>query len=308
MAEIVRLEAGRTRVSIAPALGGRIAQIEAKHHGTWVALLHEPVAVDPEHRDPMAWGSFVMAPWPNRIANARFAWRGEKIEVTPNFGDHAIHGVCFDRPWTVEARGPTACSLRIDFDARWPLGGHAVQRIEALDDGISQTVEVHAGGVPFPAGAGWHPWFRRDIAGAAHVHAQVDASTRYELRQGIPTGRLVAVEGDYGLSRYPKLGDRRLDDCYLCPSGTMRLRWDDVELWIDSSPNVSHAVVYTPEHAVCLESQTCAIDAFNIASRVDGDAGVVTVEPGKPLVASTTWRWATAEPQWQQVHGEEADA
>jgi len=307
MAEIVRLEAARTRIAVAPELGGRIAQIEALHHGTWVSLLHEPVEVAHADRDPMSWGSFVMAPWPNRIANGRFSLRGETVALAPNFENHAIHGVCFDRPWMLESAAPSACLLRVDFDGRWPFGGYAVQRIEALDDGVAQTVEIHARDLPFPGGVGWHPWFRRDLGGAEHVHAQVDASVRYELRAGIPTGKVVEVDGDYDLRRYPRLGIRRLDDCYACPAGPMRLRWDDLELWMESSSNVSHAVAYTPEHAVCIEPQTCAIDAFNLEAAGHDDAGVLIIEPEHPLVASTTWRWATSEPQWQQVHGAGTD-
>jgi galactose mutarotase-like enzyme len=74
-------------------------------------------------------------------------------------------------------------------------------------------------------------------------------------------------------------------------------------LWIESSQKVTHTVVYTPEHAVCVEPQTCATDAFNLPVA----AGVQIVEPGRPLVATTRWRWATAEPQWQQIHPRSAD-
>jgi aldose 1-epimerase len=308
MSQTLHLEAARTRVSIAPERGGRVAQIEALHRGTWVSLLHEPIETPPQQRDPMTWGSFVMVPWPNRIARARFSWRDALVELPSNFGDHAIHGLCFDRPWDVAAVTPTACSLRVEFGPRWPFGGYARQRIEVLDDGLAQTIEVHADGAPFPAGAGWHPWFRRDVGGAQHVHAQVDAPERYELANGIPTGRLVPVEGEHDLRDYPALRERRLDDCYRCTSGTLRLRWDDLELWIESSDNVRHAIVYTPAHAICLEPQTCAVDAFNLAAKGGVGTGAVTVEPGMPLVASTVWRWASSEPQWQQVHAPATDA
>lgn len=304
MTQIVQLEAARTRVILAPALGGRIVQLEAQHQGTWVALLHEPAGTAPERREPMSWGSFVMAPWPNRIAHGRFTWRGDTFAVPPNLGDHAIHGVCFDRAWSVEAATSATCVMRIDFDARWPFGGHALQRVEALDDGIVQTVEIRADGLSFPAGVGWHPWFRRDVTGAEHTHVRVDAPVRYELRDQIPTGRLLPVRRDHDLRDYPALGERRLDDCYRCSDGAMRVRWGNLELWMESSANVTHAVVYTPQHAVCVEPQTCATDAFNLD---DADAGAVIVEPGRPLVASTTWRWASAEPQWQQIHPRAVD-
>jgi aldose 1-epimerase len=242
-----------------------------------------------------------MAPWPNRIAGGTFNWRGRTFEVPANFGGDAIHGVCFDRAWQVDAVSETTCVLSIVFDARWPFGGRCVQRIEALDDGVAQTVEVHATDLAFPAGAGWHPWFRRGIGGAEHVHAQIDAALRYELTDMIPTGRLFPVDGEHDLRAYAPVGERRLDDCYVRPSGPSRLRWDDLELWMESSENVNHAMVYTPENAVCVEPQTCAIDAFNLEAR-GVEAGVVVVEAGRPLVATTAWRWASAEPLWQEGH------
>jgi aldose 1-epimerase len=221
--------------------------------------------------------------------------------VPANFGAHAIHGLCFDWPWSVDATSETTCVLSLAFDERWPFGGRCVQRIEALDDGVAQTVEVHATAAAFPAGVGWHPWFRRSIGGAEHVHAQVDASERYELSDMIPTGRLAPVDGECDLWAYPRLGDRRLDDCYRGVAAGPRLRWGDLELWMESSDNVTHVVAYTPEHAVCIEPQTCAIDAFNLEAR-GVEAGVAVVEAGRPLVASTTWRWASEEPQWQEPH------
>jgi aldose 1-epimerase len=300
MSEPILLEAARTRVTVAPGAGGRVAQIEALHRGTWTSLLHAPEDFEAA-TDPMSWGSFVMAPWPNRIANGRFSWRDRTFEVPANFGAHAIHGVCFDRPWRVEATSETTCVLSIVFNERWPSGGRCVQRIEVLDDGVVQTAEVHATDGAFPAGIGWHPWFRRTIGGAEHVHAQVEASQRYELADMIPTGRLLPVEDEYDLRRYRRLADRRLDDCYRGLASGPRLLWDDLELWMESSDNVTHAVVYTPEDAVCIEPQTCAIDAFNLEAR-GVDPGIAVVVAGRPLVASTQWRWATAEPQWQERH------
>ena len=44
----------------------------------------------------------------------------------------------------------------------------------------------------------------------------------------------------------------------------MKVCWDDIELRMTSSENVRHAIVYTPERAVCVEPQSCAIDAFNL--------------------------------------------
>jgi aldose 1-epimerase len=232
-----------------------------------------------------------MLPWPNRIDGARFTWRGRMYQLQPADDGHALHGIGVHRRWTVEALTATSCRLSLEFDAGWPFGGRAVQEFDLLEDGIAQRIEVHATGVTFPAGAGWHPWFRRDVRPGHDARVLVDADQYYEAVEMIPTGWLKPALRDHDLRDGGTLGSRRLDACYRHPRGPLRIRWGDVELRMEQSPNVTHAVVYTPEHAVCLEPQTCAIDAFNLeAQGIDG-VGVSVVEQGRPLVASTTWRW-----------------
>jgi galactose mutarotase-like enzyme len=78
-------------------------------------------------------------------------------------------------------------------------------------------------------------------------------------------------------------------------AGPLRIRWNDIELTMTSSPNVTHAVIYTPHHAVCVEPQTCAPDAFNLAAQGVPDAGMAIVDDRHPLIATTTWRWTIGE-------------
>jgi aldose 1-epimerase len=211
--------------------------------------------------------------------------------VPSNLDGHAIHGVCFDCPWTVETASVDRVRLSIAFDDRWPFGGRAVQEVTLHETCIDLRLEVHADDRAFPAGAGWHPWFRRDVRGTTDPRVRVEADELYELETMIPTGALLAVSGETDLKRFPALGTRRLDTCYRRPRPPLRVRWTDLELDIGFSANVTHAVVYTPERGFCLEPQTCAIDAFNLDARTSLDSGVQVVEPGRPLIVETSWRW-----------------
>ena len=65
----------------------------------------------------------------------------------------------------------------------------------------------------------------------------------------------------------------------------------DVELTMESSANVDHAVVYPPAQAVCIEPQTCAIDAFSIAAGRYDVRGMAVLVPGGILRATSEWRW-----------------
>jgi aldose 1-epimerase len=210
-AAFLTLGRGRTRVTIAPAFGGRIAQIEVAEGASWVALLHDTAGVPPEERHPLSWGSYVMAPWPNRVTYGKFTFRAAEHRLARNdAGGHALHGLTFDRPWEVEAVDETSCRLGITLDERWPWASRVTQRMAVGDDGVAFEVEV-AGDGPFPAGVGWHPWFRRDVRGLAEVRVFVDADERYELSgDRIPTGRIVPVEGEFDLRAHPAIGGRRL--------------------------------------------------------------------------------------------------
>ena len=282
-------ERDRTRVTIAPRFGGRIAQIEIHDGASWLPLLYEP-PLPPEERDPLSWGSFVMAPWPNRIANGRFTFEGRTYQLPVNRQGHAIHGVGFGREWNCERVDDHTYELDLWLDDihEWLGISHW---ITIMDDGVDHEIEIMGSANPYPAGCGWHPWFRRDVRPGSDVRVLVDADERYGLSDDrIPTGNVLLVDGDYDLRAYPPLGERRLDDCYRRVRDPMRVSWGDVEVTMTSSDNVTHAVVHTPEHAVCVEPQTCAIDAFNLEARGIVAGSTVVASPGV-LRAWTEWRW-----------------
>lgn len=290
--EIIELSRGRTRAVVVPEAGGRLHQLAVRDGDRWLPLLHTPQSPAAHLDDPIGGGGYPMVPWPGRIDGGRFLWAGRVHQVPVNSGAHSLHGRGVYLPWTVDRRTQSSCRLSVDFDAGWPFSGRAVQEITLLDDGIAQRLEVHAtGGARFPAGAGWHPWFRRNVRPRSDVRVLVDAAHVYETADMIPTGWLPRVKNATGLRGYPKLGARRIDACYRQPRAPLRIRWGDIELTMRSSPNVTHAVVYTPEHAICIEPQTCAPDAFNLAAQAVEGAGMVVVDERHPLVATTTWRW-----------------
>jgi aldose 1-epimerase len=289
--EILELSRGRTRAVVIPAAGGRLHQLSIRDGDGWLSLLHAPADPRRALADPTGWSSYVMAPWPNRIDGGRFTFEGRLYEVPVNNGGHALHGRTLFQRWAVESRSSAACRLSVDIDAGWPFRARAVQEITLRDDGIDQRVEIRAERDRFPAGVGWHPWFRRDVRPGVEPRAFVDADRVYETHEMIPTGWLKPATGDLDLRGNPPLGSRRLDACYRHPRGDLRIRWGDIELAMRSSPNVTHAVVYTPPHAVCVEPQTAAIDAFNLDAQGIAGAGTVVVRPRQPLVAWTRWRW-----------------
>ena len=90
-----------------------------------------------------------------------------------NFGDHphAIHGVGWQRVWTVAAVGSTRATLTLRHDAvgeqarSWPFAFAAEQRFTLTPDALLVELAVrNLHPSPAPAGLGLHPYFPRDGA------------------------------------------------------------------------------------------------------------------------------------------------
>lgn len=288
--DLIHLERGRTRVTVAPEAGGRIHQIAVRPRDTWLPLLLAPATPSRLLREPLDWGCYPMAPWPGRIDGGRFLFDGRQHAVPVDTSGHALHGFGAYRPWTLAAPTRNACVLALDFADAWEFGGRAVQEISVADTAVSLRIMVYgtrAGAMP--AGAGWHPWFRRRVGDTA-ARIAVDAAQTYETADMVPTGWLRPVTGDEDLRSGRAAGRRRLDACYRQPR-SLSISWGGLSLGITGSANVGHAVVYTPARGICIEPQTCAPDACNLAAQGIEGGGIVMVTRRRPLVATCALRW-----------------
>jgi len=252
---VIERSEGGVVLTVSPEDGGRVA-------GVRVGGQELLVPGGPDSH-PMLWGAFPMVPWAGRVRRGRFAFEGRTYDLPLDLPPHAIHGTGYRRPWDVEPDG----SLAIELGEAWPFGGSAHQRFDLHADHLVWTIEVRAAQRSMPAQAGWHPWFRRP------VRLLFMANAMYELDgEGIPTGTLVPVRpGPW-------------DDCFTNLLGSPQLAWDDGPTVTIASSCTDWVVYDKPEHALCVEPQTGPPDGFNLAPQV--------VEPGHPLVATMTLRWA----------------
>ena len=174
--------------------------------------------------------------------------------------------------------GETEAVLEAPLGDAWPFGGRAVHRVRVAADSLTATLEVYADQRPFPAIAGWHPWFRRALhgpAGSVGDPVQLDVRARGMLRRGddyIPTGDVVPVPAE------------PWDDCFVGLASPPVVRWPGAfEVTIES--DAAYWVVYTMDPAgVCIEPQTGPPNGLNTGE-------FTLVEPGRPLVATMKLRW-----------------
>ena len=238
------LRAGRLEVVLAPEAGGRIAQI--RYDGVdWL--------IGPDDGAPatIAWGCYPMVPWAGRVRGGRFDFDGRAHALPENFGGHAIHGVGFSRPWTIDTLDADSAtlSLALPSDAYWPFGGTATQSVRLEDDRLHLELAVEAGEQAMPVVLGWHPWFRKP------ERLEFTPTAMYPRDgQGIATLPYVPpVPGPW-------------DDCFIA-GGEITLTRGRQHLQLQA--DTDHWVVYdAASHATCVEPQTGPPDAFTLAPRV----------------------------------------
>jgi len=287
MADAVALAAGAARVVIAPAVGGALASFA---FGGLDILRPTP----PGSGNVRAHACYPLVPYSNRIANARLTFEGNAYTLARNFGDHphSIHGVGWQRPWTVAAQDATSARLELehvpggDAASAWPWPFRATQSVALRAAATAATLSLrltvaNTGDAAFPFGLGWHPFFVRSEATRLGFRASgvwmTDATQ-------LPTSLAPALpSGCFEPARDP--GPAPIDNVFAGWDGTAAL--DDterrVEVTLAADRAASFLVVYTPAHAnfVALEPVTHMTDAFNRAARGEEQTGTRTLRPGR---------------------------
>ena len=134
---LLELAAGELRLVLAPAVGGSIASFTRRwREGTRERELHwlRPASADGlATRNPLAMASFPLLPFCNRIRDGRASFEGRHIRFPPNHpaedSPHPLHGIGWQRPWTVESASGTQAVLQLRMEASeaWPWASSARQ-------------------------------------------------------------------------------------------------------------------------------------------------------------------------------------
>ncbi|HET9083562.1 MAG TPA: hypothetical protein VFN41_04095 [Candidatus Limnocylindrales bacterium] len=267
-------------LTVDPTAGGRIASLVV--HG------HEILVTDGE--GPLWWGCYPMAPFAGRIRDGRFRFRGRDYQLPLRMPPNAIHGTVLDSAWQVTFRSQHRVELESDLGRDWPFRGRATQAIVLVPGGLEATLTVEAVD-PMPVVLGWHPWFRREIDGAA---AELDFVAHWMYARdaaGLPTGATIPPTS------------RPWDDAFTDIDVPPRLTWPGV-IRLDIRSTAQFWVVFDErDDAICVEPQTGPPDAFNLAATVGVDPPMAA--PGRPATVAMAWRWeprgtAPAEPATTQ--------
>nr|WP_240929778.1 aldose 1-epimerase [Streptomyces coryli] len=226
-------------------------------------------------RQGAKYGCFPMVPFCGRIENGRFRNGGSLHQMPLNAPPHASHGTGRNVPWRTVAAEERRGSFDYELTDPWPYEGKVTQTFELAEDGgsLSLFMGVETAGDSFPAQAGWHPWFLRNLGHGGDVELAFDAEWQEERgADHLPTGKRIApLPGPW-------------DDCFGMPAGVdVTLTWPGaLELKVTS--RTEWVVVYDEQdEAVCVEPQTGPPNGLNTLPRF--------VTPIEPLELTATWTW-----------------
>ena len=238
----------------------------------------------------------IAAPWPNRIADGRYAFDGTEYEVPVNEPERgcALHGLVFPLDWTLESHDDSSVTLSCTPEptAGYPHALRIAVEYRMSEDGLhSRVTAANIGGTAAPYGVCPHPYL---VAGPAPLD---------EWSLEIPAGKFLEVTPDRLLPketrpvaghefdfRIPRtVGATEIDHAFTGitfdgggqarvlvrdPGGTgAGISWDRKCQWLqihtaDKLPPALNRL------GLAVEPMTCPPDAFN--SGVD----MIRLEPG----------------------------
>lgn len=236
----------------------------------------------------------VLAPWPNRVVDGRWTWRGERhqLAITEPATGHALHGLVRTLSWSVVEHRPDLIEMDVLLLAQpgWPFPLHCSVTYALSGEGLTSTLtSTNVGRAPCPYGAAFHPYL---AVGGRVDDAVLDlpAATWLATDDRLSPTTLSPTAGSpYDFSGAAPIGDRRADTAFtdlpVAPSGRVAatlttsgghrtLLWgDDTVRWWQLFTGDALAEPWR-RATLALEPMTCAPNALN-----SGD-GLIVLAPG----------------------------
>lgn len=279
MSTPLTLRHGPLRCDICPELGGSIA-------GMWmneVPVMRSTPGT--ELTSVRQSASFPLVPFSNRIGYGQLQWSGTSHPLVKNFDPepHTIHGIGWERPWTVLESTESFALLAMEHkaDAAWPFDFDCSQVFKLEDGALDMSLSVtNQSRTPAPVGLGWHPYFVK----RADATVQFAASGRWEMAADkLPTHR----EPHAGLIQ--PTAALTVDHCFDGWDGVLTLKDSQLQVTVRSA--LSRLVVFTtPERDnIAVEPVSHVNNALNLMGATGASAeslGVVTLQPGESFSCS----------------------
>lgn len=161
---------------------------------TGAALLEYTVGDRPVVLGMEAFDGAVLAPWPNRIADGRYDFRGRshQLPITEPSRRTALHGLVASTVWDVADRDETSAILRttIEPSAGYPFELTLTVTYTLREDAIAIVAHAsNSGTQSAPFAFGFHPWIHPGAATVDEAQLLIPAQTWFPVDD-----RLIPIE------------------------------------------------------------------------------------------------------------------
>ncbi len=249
------------------------------------------------------WGTFEangfksgkMSPFACRLNQGKYTYQGKLYQIEKFYlGDHAIHGILYDAPFTIKSTdiSATAASVILKYDYnRTDVGfpfNYSMEvewRLEKNNKVSVQTTVINNNNNPIPMMDGWHPYFT--------LGSEVDTYTLKFSCEGqleydkalLPTGNILAEQG---FEQGKLLNGVVLDNGYVQKEkdNLCTIENDRYTLYIQPTKGYSYLQIYTPpdRKSIAIENLSGAPDCFN------NKIGLQLVKPYEQMTFATTYQ------------------
>lgn len=248
-------------------------------------------------------GMPVLFPFPNRIEDAMWTWKGRTYLQKKNGIPIQLHSLVYDEAWEYiepefgDEEVFFSTYLKVNKDhpiyKGYPFEFRLILTYKLTRQNLSITYRVeNRDNKEMPFGFALHPFFNK-LSGENDTLISVPALYWYETRSDVdkvflnkykggfelipnilPTGRLKSVNSSGKNLIYPvPVGSLNLDDVYtgFIPGHSSYINYSTLKLRLNiiCSSDFTHTVVYTPagKPYFCIEPQTCSTDAINLYAK-----------------------------------------
>lgn len=248
-----------------------------------------------------AYRGVLLAPFPNRIKNGRYTFKGKNYQLPINRPkeNNALHGFLYNKPFEVLENNVTQNKvvLTLQHNYNGNVDGYPLK---------FKTIVTYTWDAPFtikisiaitnlddklmPLGLGWHPYFQFP-QNINHLTLKMDTKSKFLVDdQMIPNLETLAYAS---FKKTKKIGAITFDDCFELnglETNHQTILTDDlnnISLTIEQDISTfKYLQVYTPPSRDCIaiEPMTCVPDAFN------NKLGLIEMKPGEVYNCAYTIR------------------
>ena len=214
----------------------------------------------------------ILAPFPNRIAQAKYSFDGSDFMLPINRPKEALalHGFLYNKSFEVLEHKSSTLVLQYNYaepiDA-YPFPFTLIVAYELLDSGLLKvkTVVRNTGNKTMPFGTGWHPYFIINES-IDNMQLSMPACQQMELENNIPTEKLVDFLQEETILN---LKECHFDDCFIFKQNKIEFQLigekHQLKISTKGPNNYPYFQIYTPEtrDSIAVEPMSCAPNVFN---------------------------------------------